>query len=64
MNIYIYKTPTQRINEFKSNIKAVFMKELLDELDKALRIYDETFLALDVFNTQIQLREEENISSC
>ena len=60
----IYKTPTQRINGFKSNIKAVFMKELLDELDKALRIYDETFLALDVFNTQIQLREEENTSSC
>ena len=34
------------------------MKELLDELDKALRIDDETFLAFDVFNVQMELREE------
>ena len=35
------------------------MKELLDKLDKALRIDDETFLAFDVFNVQMELREEE-----
>ena len=52
------ESPNQRINEFKTNIKSVFMKELLDELDKVLRIDDETFLAFDVFNVQMELREE------
>ena len=47
------ESPNQGINEFKTNIKAVFMKELLDELDKALRINNETFLAFDVFNAQM-----------
>ena len=53
------ESSTQRINEFKTNIKVVFMKELLDELDKALRIDDETFLYFEVFNAQMELREEE-----
>ena len=32
------KSPTQRINKFKTNIKAVFMRELLDESDKELTV--------------------------
>ena len=51
----------QRISEFKNNIKAVFMKELLDELDKTLRIDNETFLAFDMFNAQMESREEERL---
>ena len=55
------ESPNQRINDFKTNIKAVFMKELLGELDTALRIDSETFLVFDVFNAQMELREEKHL---
>ena len=55
------ESSNQRINEFKTNIKAVFMKELLDEWDEALRIDDETFLAFDMFNVHMELREEKHL---
>ena len=46
----IRESLNQLINEFKTNIKAVFMNELLDKLDKAFRIDKETFRDFDVFN--------------
>ena len=54
----IRESLNQLINEFKTNIKAVFMNELLDKLDKALRIDKETFRDFDVFNAQVELKEK------
>ena len=34
------------------------MNELLDKLDKALRIDKETFRDFDVFNAQVELKEK------
>ena len=39
----------------------IFLIELLDELNKALRIDNETFLVFDVSNVQVQLREEKGL---
>lgn len=37
------------------------MKELLDELNKAPRIENETFLVFDVSNVQMDLKEEKGL---
>ena len=39
----------------------IFLIELLDELNKTLRIDNETFLVFDVSNVQVQLREEKGL---
>ena len=49
--------PDKKITDFKTKVKGPFMKELAEELDRAMRIDDNTFLAFDVFNIRIKITE-------